>query len=264
MVELWMPGAVIRPGPREKVGYSYQGERTPKRGDVKHSAEGYWDGIHNALDDLNRRASWQFTVGYDRFEQHYPFDSCCWHAGDIDDDGGVAANFDLVGIEHLGMAGYPLTFYQTIITANISYWCALQSGRNRFKRFDGWEQNENGVWVLTEHNQVSDSPTACPSLRVLWTPIQDILDRAGQGVVEEEDVYIRAWVTEANPHPPRPRGFLSYTIEDDHGQEVKTLVPSTAAHESLAAGGHTLQFWPIDRIKKVRSRPGTPEPDAPR
>lgn len=166
----WYPGAIRRLGPTWKVGYSFVGESGPKRGDTKHSAEGWWPGIHSALDGPDRK-SWQFTIGYDRVEQHYPRRAHCWHAGDVDDDGGVAANIDLDGIEHLGMAGTPLTAYQIEETAKLSYWLAEQEERDTFERFDGWSPDEAGLWLLVEHNEVSDYPTACPSNRIIWPQV---------------------------------------------------------------------------------------------
>lgn len=160
------PQATWRPGPDWKVGYSFQGESGPKRGDVKHSAEGWWDGIHSVLDGP-RTASWHFTIGLDRCEQHYPIDAYCWHAGDVDDDGAVAANIDLVGIEHLGVAGQPLTPYQIDMTAKISRWCAEQFGLDAFARYP----TQDGVWTLVEHREVSDVPTSCPSGRIPWDRI---------------------------------------------------------------------------------------------
>src|SRR3989304_5663863 len=89
------PFAVQRPGPGWKTGYSWLPPTTRKRGEVKHSAEGWWPGIYSRLDGPDR-ASWHFTVAHDRLEQHYPVGALCWHAGDVDDDGGVAANAELV------------------------------------------------------------------------------------------------------------------------------------------------------------------------
>src|SRR3990167_3711596 len=107
------PFAVWRPGPLAKVGYPGIGYRGPKRGAVCHSAEGTsWDVMHDLIDSLARRASWQLTIGYDHIEQHYEYDYHCWHGGHTDDDGSVRANIDLVGIEGLGVAGGPLTPYQ--------------------------------------------------------------------------------------------------------------------------------------------------------
>ena len=167
------PFAVWRPAPLTKTGYPELGVgyKGPKRGDVKHSAEGGWGGIYSALDSLTRRASWHFTVGYDRIEQHYDLSAHCWHAGDTDDDGGVKANIDLVGIEHLGVAGERLTLDQIDMTTRLSAWCAEQFGRSAFRRFDGWDSDEAEVWLLVEHKEVSNEPTACPSGRIPWDVI---------------------------------------------------------------------------------------------
>lgn len=180
----WAPFATRRNGPAWKVGYSCAGETGPKRGDVKHSAEGGWGGIHSVLSG-SRQASWHFTVGYDRVEQHYPISAHCWHAGDTDNDGGVAANIDLVGIEHLGVAGEPLTPYQVKMTVEISRFCAKQSGRSRYERFDGWSPDERGLWLLVEHNEVSNQPTDCPSGRVPWASILQQLEE-GEDMADTE------------------------------------------------------------------------------
>lgn len=168
MVDQWCPFAVRRPGHPDKVGYSFAGELNPKRGAVDHSAEGFWHGIHLALDDPNRRASWQFTVGYDRIEQHYPLLANCWHGGDVDDDGGVSANIDLVGKEHLGVAGTPLTPSQVELSTKLDIWIMEQLGRSVWQRFDGWDPDDGKTFLATEHNEVSDAPTACPSGRIPW------------------------------------------------------------------------------------------------
>lgn len=166
-MSLWMPGAIIRPGPTWKVGYTYPGEFSPKRGDVKHSAEGGWAGIHAVLDGP-RFSSWQFTVGYDHFEQHYPFNANCWHCGDVDDDGGVSGNIDFLGIEHLGMASQLLTAYQIQTTASITDWCSDQEQRDHISRFDGWDPDDGFTWLLAEHHEISDVFTECPSDRIPW------------------------------------------------------------------------------------------------
>lgn len=189
----WAPFAVRRDGPSWKVGYSHVGEEGPKSGDVKHSSEGGWGGAHSVLFGPVP-LSWQFTVGYDRVEQHYPFTAYCWHAGDVDDDGGVSANLDLVGVEHLGKVGEPLTPYQVEMTVMISRFCAEQSETSGFARYSTQEglQMLEGVWMLVEHNEVSNWPTACPSDRVLWTPIlqqlregDDMADEALRGIVAD-------------------------------------------------------------------------------
>ena len=164
----WAPFATRWDGAATKIGYSWAGLGGPKRGAVLHSAEGKnWDVIHDLLASQLRRASWTFTIGYDRIEQHYPFRSHCWHAGDTDDDGGVRANIELVGIEVQGVAGEPLTAFQVEAEVAINRWCAEQEGFRRFARYP----TQQGVWTLVEHNEVSDTPTACPSGRIPWPEI---------------------------------------------------------------------------------------------
>lgn len=157
------PRAIWRPGPAEKAGYFWPlGYSAPKRGEVKHSAEGYWPGLDSVLFDLNRRSSWHFTIGYDRVEQHYDVDVNCWHGGDIGDDGGVRANIDTVGVEHLGRAGQPLTPYQVDETVRLSQWLVQTRG------FTSAQRGSGPGWRLDEHNEVSDAYTSCPSGRIPW------------------------------------------------------------------------------------------------
>jgi len=178
----WAPFATRRDGPAWKIGYSFPGEGGPKRGDAKHSAEGWWPGAYSVLDGP-RRASWHFTVGLERIEQHYPVSAHCWHAGDVDDDGAVAANIDLVGIEHLGLAGQALTVYQVETTTRISQWCAAQFGVSGFARYPV----QAGVWTLVEHNEVSDVATSCPSGRIPWP---DILRRLTVADLTRDDAIL--------------------------------------------------------------------------
>jgi hypothetical protein len=183
-MQLWYPGAIRRPGPPEKVGYSHVGESGPKRGTVVHSAEGWWSGSHAVLDDLDRRASWHFTVGTDgMLEQHYPITFHCWHAGDVDDDGGVAANVDLIGIEELGMAGTPLSVPQNRVTADVIKWSANEFALAEFGLWTDWDMQAY-VWLLAEHNWVSDVYTACPSDRVVWEELFKLL--GGEAMTDEE------------------------------------------------------------------------------
>lgn len=171
-MDQWCPFAERRDGRAGKVGYPAFGNAGPKRGEVKHSAEGYWPGIYQVLDGT-RRASWHFTVGYDRIEQHYRLTAHCWHAGDVDDDGGVAANLELVGIEHLGLAGETLTDYQVDATVRLTKWCADQFMRDRYALYP----EQHRVWTMAEHNQVSNVHTACPSGRIPWLRIMRMLER---------------------------------------------------------------------------------------
>ena len=174
MAELWFPGAQRWPGNSAVTGYLPPlGQRAPKRGAVLHSAEGSnWDVIHNLL--LTK--SWHLTIGYDRVEQHHSLDVNCWHGADTDDDNAVRANIDLIGIEALGVAGEALTAYQREQEVELNRWCAAQFGRSTFHRFDGWDPDEAGVWVLAEHNEVSNTYTACPSGRIPWPRILAALE----------------------------------------------------------------------------------------
>jgi hypothetical protein len=187
MTEEWCPFAVRRPGPAWKVGYSFCGEQGKKRGEVKHSAEGHWGGIHAGLDGPALK-SWQFTVGYDRMEQHYPFRAHCWHAGDVDDDGAVAANVDLVGVEHLGFAGELLTDYQIDATAKLTIWLMEQEGHRDIALYP----IQGGLWTLAEHGEVSDTWTACPSGRI---PRRIITEKVREYMALEDEVReLKAWV----------------------------------------------------------------------
>lgn len=169
MASLWMPGAEKRPGPVAKIGYPAFGNKGPKRGDVKHSAEGTAAGLLVVLNGA-RRASWHFSVLKDgTIWQHYPINAHCWHAGDVDDDGGVKANVELVGIEHEGVAGQRLTAAQVEATLKITRYCA-----NYFDRLGSYARYPimpADGWTLVEHNEVSDTYTACPSDRIPWTEI---------------------------------------------------------------------------------------------
>ena len=171
MSQEWCPFARRVDGPEWKVGYSYPGEQSPKRGIVPHSAEGYLTGLLGALNGPKFK-SWQFTITYDELLQHYPVSANCWHAGDVDDDGGVAANIDLVGIEHLGMAGEPLTQFQKEILAWLYDW--LEDEHN----FKPYSFMRTGMTTTVfEHKWVSDAPTSCPSYRIPHTEIIALLER---------------------------------------------------------------------------------------
>lgn len=143
--------------------------------------------MHAALDGPAFK-SWHFTIGYDRTEQHYPVGAYCWHAGDVDDDGAVAANLDLVGIEFLGRAGEALTPYQLDMSVRLTRWCAEQEGMAEFSRYP----NQAG-WTLAEHNEVSDVSTACPSNRIPWTKkIADLQEEEDEVTALQEVGKLRA------------------------------------------------------------------------
>ena len=174
MVTPWMPSAVKVPGNPDKIGYTAFGTRGPKLGDVKHSAEGWASYLKFLIETPLAIKSWHFTVLLDgTIWQHYPIDAHCWHAGDTDDDDDVRANIELVGIEHEGLVGTPLTAEQTQATAEISRFCAEYFERSAaYARFP--VQPSDG-WTLVEHTQVSNTFTACPSDRIPWDDILELL-----------------------------------------------------------------------------------------
>lgn len=166
----WCPFATRRDGPPHKFGGYAAGTYSPKRGEVKHSAEGFWPGLYSQLDGPTP-VSWHFTVGFDRLEQHYPLTANCWHGGDSDNDQDVRANIDLIGVEHLGVAGDPLTNYQVDMTVKLTKWAAEQFGLSTYGRFPA----QQGVWTMAEHNQVGNLPTSCPSGRIPWNEVMMLL-----------------------------------------------------------------------------------------
>lgn len=224
MSDGWCPFVTRRPGPAWKVGYSSVGEMGPKRGEVDHSAEGWWGGIYSVLDGPAPK-SWQFTIGLDRSEQHYDFRTHCWHAGDTDDDGAVAANFDFVGKEHLGVAGQPLNEYQMDMSTRITTWCAEQEDRDTFRRFDGWDPDESGLWLLAEHNEVSDLWSACPSGRIWW---EEFLRRLSMVSQEEFDKFVAQMKTQQDfqnliiVNQKKRIDFLA-AVAVNYGGRIKTL-----------------------------------------
>ncbi len=236
-MELWYPGAVRVPGPIEKTGYAFPGETGPKRGETKHSADGYWGGIYSVLFDLERRASWHFTIGYDRVEQHFAIDVHCWHAGDTDDDDGVAANFDLVGVEHLGRGRpqrlwTPLTAWQENETIKLSSWLGAQFGRTEFVRFPTLDLATDvpGMWLETEHNEVSNSFTWCPSNRINWPAIMAELNK-GNATPEDDMTEYRL----ANAWGPPQTWIVAVYVDPDSGYEFPLYKRWIMFQESAAA-----------------------------
>lgn len=202
MAEQWCPFAVRMDGPSVdassrpiKFGYSYsEPERYhPKRGVTNHSAEGWKDGTIGVIFGP-RDASFQFFDDVDGvLYQFYPVDADCWHAGDADNDGGVAANIDTVGVEHAGLAGQPLTEPQYQTSLRLYKWLAETRGWGQptlYKR--NGTPAEWAVATMFEHNWVSDAYTACPSERIPWQ--RYIADLRGEEIVTEQEraeLYVR-------------------------------------------------------------------------
>lgn len=175
----WCPFAIRRDGPASKQGY---GSNTAglKRGEIKHSAVGSLSGALAVLDRPDIRSSWHFTIAYSGdILQHYALSTHCWHGNDTDGDGGVAANFDLIGIEHEGGGpgneSEPLTPGQVTATVRLTRWAAEQFGFADFARYP----HQTGVWTLVEHKEVGNTPTACPSDRIPWELVLSLLSLPG-------------------------------------------------------------------------------------
>ncbi len=179
------------PGHPDKVGYERLGfgSKGPKRGDVKHSAEGWGTYLKFLVQSPLAIKSWHFSVLQDgTIWQHYPINVHCWHAGDTDDDDDVRANIELVGIEHEGLVGTPLTAEQTAATIEITKFCA--EFFERTAAYDRFPVQPSDGWMLVEHNEVSNTYTACPSGRIHW---EDVL--AGlvtKGVADMALAFIKA------------------------------------------------------------------------
>jgi len=103
-------------------------------GEVKHSMEGEWPGVIDAvIENPDRQASWHFTILRDgKLYQHYEIEDICWHCGQPGDerrDTSLIGNITLVGEEHEGFAGEALTLAQiattTQLTADIRRLCGI-------------------------------------------------------------------------------------------------------------------------------------------
>ena len=211
MADLWMPGAEKVPGHPDKVGYQALGFgiKGPKKGDVKHSAEGWGEYLKFLVQTRLAIKSWHFSVLTDgTIWQHYPINVHCWHAGDTDDDDDVRANIELEGIEHEGLVGTTLTAEQVQATVEITKFCADYFDRDAiYSRFpimptDGW--------TLVEHNQVSNSYTACPSDRIPWDLVTEQLTTQ-----EVDDMALAFWKAPGSPTVFLVNGF---TRRPMHGE----------------------------------------------
>ena len=215
-----MPDAIKIPGHPDKVGYDAYGWGVsgPMEGDVKHSAEGWAKSLKSLVQDINRRASWHFSIlTGGAIWQHYPINAFCWHSGDTDDDGAVRGNMELVGIEHEGLVGTPLTAEQTTATIAVTKFCAEHFERdNSYARYPVMPADG---WTLAEHNQISNSYTACPSDRVDW-------DAVLAGLVEEDKVY-KLFQT------PDSKVWLVETTGGGH-PVLRKQIPNQQAQDQLA------------------------------
>jgi len=148
MTEDWFGGAIKRPGPAWKAGYTVFGRTSQKTGVVDHSAEGPLEATLGVLDSW-RTASWHFTNDGLALYQHYPITDVCWHAG-------FEANKKCVGVENTGRKDEPLTESQYLHLLALHRWLKSVGVLTVCeRRVDLWEHNE---WMATD----------CPSGRIPW------------------------------------------------------------------------------------------------
>ena len=148
----WYPAAVRHPGPASKVWP----EPNQHVGVICHSVEGYIAAALNELDDGNQPLSWHFTIDKQgTVYQHYDLSASCWHAGSH------AQNNLLIGIEHEGVKGEPLTEMQAAASVALVRWIASECG---------WAMSRAPASrTLWEHREVPASNTTCPNDRIPWS-----------------------------------------------------------------------------------------------
>lgn len=153
------PEAIWYPDPTPNV---YAGVN-PASGAILHSAEGYRNGLWLGIE--NPGVSWHFSILYDgSVWQHHDTTRRVWHAGS------EFGNFNLIGIEHEGVVGEPLTPAQVKSSVALVRWLARE-GR--------WEGLQRGK-TLFEHHEVNPA-TSCPNGRIPWA-----------AYTEEEDVQLQS------------------------------------------------------------------------
>jgi len=165
MSETWLPGVERQQGPHWKQGYPGIPNRAMEaiEGEVNHSAEGSMAALLAEIQNLTRLASWTFSIDTDgRIVEHYPLEAITWHAGrkgDLDPDTEITGNIALLGKEHAGKVGTPLTALQEDASVSITKFV-------RATALAGDNPPELAV-NLWEHNWINPS-TACPSGRINW------------------------------------------------------------------------------------------------
>lgn len=183
MADVWCPFAVPRPGPTWKQGYTGVPAASPKTGVVFHSAEGDRIGIWAVIEGP-RSASFQFAIHTSgTVKEFYPVFANCWHCGDRDRDdnveveGMLAGNLDLVGVEFEGRAGEPLTEEQYHMGLRLYRWLADVCDFDPPSRTGVWPQK-----TMWEHREVSG--TSCPSGRIPWDRFLEDLEMTDEEKLE--------------------------------------------------------------------------------
>jgi len=159
----WYPGAVVLLGPASKAGYPSVSVRDG-RGAVLHSMEGGLAAAHGVLSGP-AQSSWHFSnpkVG--PLEQHYAISRITWHGGSL------GANRRYVGIEHEGVAGEPLTASQIENDVALLGWLA----ENDVQPWSGLIRLDT-LWEHNEMTRYGSKATACPSGRIPWQEVIDMV-----------------------------------------------------------------------------------------
>jgi len=183
---LQYPGAIQAPGPADRQGYGAYPSPQNKEGFVLHSMEGSYSSAYGEMFNPTRQASWHFSVNKDgRVYQHYDPRAVAWHCGGPGDSNPLSAaigNVALIGIEHEGRVGEPLTTAQFNASVAVQRWCysVLPTIKQPALRSSHWEHG----WI---------SGTSCPSGRIPWTMV--LAATSTTPVIPEEDNYMRVFKT---------------------------------------------------------------------
>lgn len=222
----WYPEAVRMYGPDWKQGYG-SARRNSVAGAMCHSADGYEGGLWDVL--LNGDTSWQFSVLKNgSVLQHYPLSAVCWHAGTR------WHNQELVGIEHEGIAGEPLTAAQLDSSVRLVRWIAKEAGFT--------PSREYASKTLWEHRDVYR--TDCPSGRIPWDAYL-IPRNAEVYIPPEEEVRIRELDQgESIAAIEKVAASLGMALNDQNLLTVVEVVEGSP--KPIPAGGHAYLFTTKD------------------
>jgi hypothetical protein len=150
------PFAEWRPGPWE---HSYGIEANEDLAVCLHSMEGPYSAALNEMDNFSK--GWHFSVTKDgRTIQHYPLRSAAWHSGN------EYQSRRLIGIEHEGVVGEPLTIAQQEASLKLVNWIA---------EVCGWPVSiTDGPNRRTVYFHSDATATTCPNGRIdlnLYSPV---------------------------------------------------------------------------------------------
>ena len=140
MADTICPFALSLPGPSSKLGYGSRPKYIENKAGVTiHTAEYDTDNdaptLHNALFQVGREASWNYTVTREGFLfEHYPPTAVAWHCGSM------LGNESTVGIECEGRAPDPIDGPQFNILWQLVLWL-----REYFGWADQWVRGTN-IW----------------------------------------------------------------------------------------------------------------------